>query len=344
MSRFHWISLSQWSQNLKDRWKMVKLLFWTLTYNEHFSMNYAFDTLMEPAIWFIDNFAKAIGPIFVCGVVSLTSSAIYIAYKVGLTYYQENYNVYYTTFLVILGNYLKINVLFYYWHAFFTNPGRVPIKTDDIKTITTICKKCIHPKPPRTHHCSVCDTCVLKMDHHCPWINGCIGHFNHRYFFLYMFYMVIGCLFIMVFGFEIFYDEVKNGIASTTEEFNLTERRNMIFFLAFIITGTFFILGGLMLWHAKLIHFGETSIEALINKSETKRLKKEGKNYVNPYNYGPWFNWCLFLGMIDGRGWECVFLPLKIEPKGNGLDWDTIYSCDIKWNTNYPTLDISKLA
>lgn len=30
-----------------------------------------------------------------------------------------------------------------------------------------ICKKCDSPKPPRTHHCSVCNKCVLKMDHHC---------------------------------------------------------------------------------------------------------------------------------------------------------------------------------
>lgn len=30
-----------------------------------------------------------------------------------------------------------------------------------------ICKKCDYPKPPRTHHCSVCKKCILKMDHHC---------------------------------------------------------------------------------------------------------------------------------------------------------------------------------
>lgn len=30
-----------------------------------------------------------------------------------------------------------------------------------------ICKKCDSPRPPRTHHCSICNKCILKMDHHC---------------------------------------------------------------------------------------------------------------------------------------------------------------------------------
>ena len=46
------------------------------------------------------------------------------------------------------------------------------------------------------------------MDHHCPWLNNCVGHWNHRHFFLYMAWMIAGCAFVMAFGFEIMWEEV----------------------------------------------------------------------------------------------------------------------------------------
>lgn len=60
-------------------------------------------------------------------------------------------------------------------------------------------------------------------------------------------------------------------------------------------------LGVLSLWHGKLIGRGETSIEANINKAETKRLAELRRVYLNPYNFGSNKNWRIFLGLVRGR-------------------------------------------
>ena len=163
----------------------------------------------------------------------------------------------------------------------------------------------------------------------------------------------------MVFGFEIIYfelfPEADENAAEQAQDLQqqqqelvlgLFTRRTLIIYEAFITTGTFLLLGGLMMWHAKLISKGETSIEAHINRNETKRLKDLGQVYKNPFDFSPYHNWCLFLGLIEGRGLGTVLFPSRHKPKGDGLTWDSIYSCDIKWNDSsyYKNIDAAKLA
>lgn len=63
-----------------------------------------------------------------------------------------------------------ISVLFNYTMAVFTHPGSPSdLSFDDLDESEVQCKKCNFPKPNRTHHCSICNQCILKMDHHCPW-------------------------------------------------------------------------------------------------------------------------------------------------------------------------------
>jgi palmitoyltransferase len=54
------------------------------------------------------------------------------------------------------------------------------------------CQKCNELKPARTHHCSVCDTCVFQMSHHCPFTNNCVGLENQRFFLLFILYSFLG--------------------------------------------------------------------------------------------------------------------------------------------------------
>lgn len=93
---------------------------------------------------------------------------------------------------------LIATTLYNFFSAIFVGPGFVPkgwAPTDPNSCqYLQFCNQCNGYKPARSHHCRRCDRCVLKMDHHCPWINNCTGYRNQCYFTLFLLSAVLGSI------------------------------------------------------------------------------------------------------------------------------------------------------
>ncbi|RXN25965.1 putative palmitoyltransferase ZDHHC16 [Labeo rohita] len=286
---------------LRDLWNYGTVLLKSLYFNVLTNSDTVMDCVFEPIYWLVDNMTRWFGVVFVSLVIALTSSVVIIVYLCVLPIIFSSYPVHWILWHLCYGHWNLLMIVFHYYKATTTCPGFPPQEKSEIPTVT-ICKKCIVPKPARTHHCSICNSFCL--------------------------FMTMGCVYCSISAKDMFldaYNAIESSYQTPPPVFTHQERmvHKSLIYLWVLTSSVTVALGALTLWHAVLITRGETSVERHINRKERKRLRLKGKVFRNPYHLGKINNWKIFFGVEKQSDWLTrVLLPSSHLPRGDGLLWD----------------------
>jgi len=156
-------------------------------------------------------------------------------------------------------------------------------------------------KPDRTHHCKICDRCVLRMDHHCPWIANCVGFNNYKFFLLLLLYalcslgFILGALFPRLLNVFMPILDVKYFLS-----------KDMVVIIAYVITLFLFITLTMFFgFHLWLVFHAMTTIEyreksQVKHRFEVSRMKYDYGFYYNfVHVFGPWWMWLFPLTLLN---------------------------------------------
>lgn len=194
----------------------------------------------------------------------------------------------------------------------------------DFDTPGSWCRKCWAPKPERTHHCATCGRCVLKMDHHCPWLGSkCIGHRTYPAFLHFLLSITLLSTYIAVISISALWYAFNNPYTINAD----TPIHELMLAFAGIVFSI--VVGSFFFYHVYLVSTNQTTLEhispflllrhlpPLPTSGHTlsdpplepelsgpqRHLVKDAHRVVHLYDVGWRNNWAQALGWQDRFGW-----------------------------------------
>jgi len=215
--------------------------------------------------------------------------------------------------------------------------------------LPTWCDKCKFKRPARAHHCSVCNHCVLQYDHHCGWLNACIGLHNFRHFIGTVLFLIFGCLYGTLMMWRDFYEPLMERVKELGWKWNYEhatgfldlpppmqmlqvlhhggdERTDLLVKLVYpllVMVGAVLVV--FLGQHTKYMSVACTTVEYQFHLSRKwrrisgKTLPEDADPIVNPYDAGSaWGNitaslgpvWMLLLPVSSRKEYLC---PVRTE-------------------------------
>jgi hypothetical protein len=206
--------------------------------------------------------------------------------------------------------------------------------------LASFCATCKVWRPPRAHHCGCCKRCVLQFDHHCVWVNNCIGYHNYRSFVLLLAFLSIACGYGVALLWHEFYDPLRDqirlhgwkwlysngtGLLDLPQPIQLTkmllsgtvEAKVIVDLVLPLLFGVAVIMTTFFCFHLQYILTAHTTLEhriylehALAQQYQIRQGASSTIRIVNPFDQGWQKNWQHTMGP---NPWMLLF-PRRFAP------------------------------
>ena len=282
---------------------------------------------LAKTVWIV---FRVISVVFVAAAFALMGGAVYYWFVLVMPLSTSTFSVHWWI-ASLFGVWVLYNIVYNYVRCMVTNTAAPLPKSDSSLPDETVrflrdsdhdrfCKVCQIVTPPRAMHCMACGKCILGMDHHCPWIMGCVGYFNHPYFFLFLFYACFGCCYIMVWTVPMFYRMQFHRETLPKFEYN---RHGLGLTLSTLMPAVCSVCaGGMGLWHAYVLSKNLSSLEITENWRQVRRWRKSGYRgrFRHAADNGTIENWKAVFGVIGKRYWWIEWcMPTTHRRSGDGM-------------------------